>query len=395
MKQIAVASLVLLVAAATLSHAQTIHETRTEHYHIISHVGADHAEEVGAKLEAMLQLYNRYFHFDLNGLPRPLRVQLFSDRNGFARYLSETIGERRDSFVYLHYDDPSRNELVAYAGDSPEFDYELTHQNFIQYLRAFIAHPPLWLREGFAVYFEQSEYDEELERAVYRENLNWLDPLKEILEGQASVEPIDLSDMLRMDVATARANLDAFYPQAWGMVSFLVNSDRRDINRLLWDSISALRPEAGLHENTDRVYERAFGWIDHDELVADFLAYIDSRRSFTTLIEDGIAAYDGGDLEQAETDFLAATELRGAHHVPYYYLGLIHYDRGNHALADTYYHRALEFGAAEPLTYYALGVNAYAASRYTEAREYLERSVNLDAARFRDRADQLLGRMRE
>lgn len=395
MKRITRASLVLLVAAAAVAHAQTIHETRTEHYHVMSHVGAAHAEEVGARLEAMLQLYNRYFRFDLSELPRPLRVRLFADRAAFERYLSQQIDETRDGFVYLHYNDPSRNELVAYAKEAPEFYYELTHQNFIQYLRAFIAHPPLWLREGFAVYFEQSEYAEDSGQVVYRENLSWLDPLKEILEGRAAVPPLELSDMLQMDVPSARANLEAFYPQAWGMVSFLVNSDRRDINRLLWDSLSALQPNADLRENTERVYERAFGWVDRAELVADFLAYIDSRRSFAALVTDGIAAYDGGELERAERDLVAATALQATHHIPYYYLGLIQYDRGNHEQAETYYRRALELGAAPPLTYYALGVNAYAASRYAEARGYLERSASLDPARFRERAGQLLERMPE
>ncbi len=393
-ERIAVLVLLLLPTAALL-HAQTAFETRTEHYHIISYAGAEHAEAVGTKLEAMLQLYNRYFRFDLSELPRPLRVRIFSDRSGFERYLSDTIGERRDGFVYLHFDDPDRNELLAYAGDSPEFDYELTHQNFIQYLRTFISHPPLWLREGFAVYFEQAEYDEASGQVRYRENLSWLDPLKEILEGQAEVQPLELSQMLQMDVATARANLDAFYPQAWGMVSLLVQSNRRDINRLLWDSISTLRPGADLRENTDRIYERVFGWIDPDELVSEFLGYIDSRRSFATLVSDGIAAYEDGEPAQAERDLLQALELRGMHHVPYYYLGLIEYDRGNHQPAETYYHRALELGAAEPLTYFALGVNAYAASRYAEAREYLERSAELDPGRFGDRADQLLQRMRD
>lgn len=393
MKKIATVTAGLLFAVAALAVAQTTDQVHTDHYRVTSQLGSQHAAEVAARLETMIQLYNRYFRFDLDSLPRPMRVRIFADRARFHDYLSATIGERRDDFVYLHYSDPARSELVAYDAPSPEFDYALAHQSFIQYLRAFIPHPPLWLREGFAVYFEQSQYDHQSGTVTYRENLAWLDPLKKILDGRAAVAPLELGDMLVMDVEAARANLEVFYPQAWGMVSFLVNSEQRDINRLLWDSINALQPEAGLRENTERVYQRAFRWIDTDALVEGFLAYIDSRRSFPELVTSGIEAFDNRSYDEAETLLLAATGIDAASHIPYYYLGLVNYERGNYEVAEVYYRQAIERGATESLTYYAMGVNAYAANRHADATRFLERSVTLEPERFGGRVEQLLSRM--
>ena len=393
MKQITTLVVGLLLAAAAPTAAETADEVYTDHYRVLSHVGRQHAEQVAARLEAMIELYNRYFRFELETLARPMRVRIFADKAQFDRYLVNTIGEQRDDFVYLHYSDPARSELVAYDMPAPDFDYALTHQNFIQYLRGFIPNPPLWLREGFAVYFEQAQYDDDFQTVIYRENLAWLDPLKEILDGSAGVTPLDLDEMLVMDVEAARANLELFYPQAWGMVSFLVNSARRDINRLLWDSINALRPDASLRQNTERVYQRAFGWIDKDDLVDAFVAYIDSRRSFSTLVTDGIEAYDQGDYDSAEKLLVSATAIDHSNHIPFYYLGLISFERGNHPVAETYYRQAMERGATESLTYYAMGVNAYAANRRTEATEFLQRSAGMDPERFGNRVEQLLQRM--
>ncbi|TVQ99672.1 MAG: DUF1570 domain-containing protein [Spirochaetaceae bacterium] len=386
-------SVIMLLLATTALGAQTQHEVVTNHYRVLSQVSREHAEQTAAKLEAMIPLYNRYFRFDLSTLPRPMTVRIFADRAGFHAYLLDTIGEDRDDFVYLHYSDPARSELIAYSMDSPQFEHALVHQNFIQFLRAFVANPPLWIREGFAVFFERSRFDPALETVVYRENLAWLDALKAILDGSAGVAPLPLGEMLTMDVETARRNLEVFYPQAWGMVSFLVNAESRDINRLLWDAINALSPTASLRDNIDRVHQRAFSWIDEAQMVESFLAYIDSRRSFPSLVEDGIDAYDLRDFAAAETAFITAVNIDPENHIPHYYLGLINYERGNHQLAEQYFREAMERDAPEALVFYAMGVNAFAAGRFADATRFFEETMGRDPERFADRINQLLDRM--
>ncbi len=383
----------LVLPANLVAQTSSFAEYETEHFRVLSEIGDAHAEETAEKLETLLYLFNDYFHFDLDELPVRLRARIFRDEDRYDTYLQRVIDQTRDDFVYLHYTDLAKSELVGFAMDDEMFDISLKHQGFIQFLRAFVPNPPLWMREGFAVFFEEAEFNTELGIAVYRENLAWLETLQAAADGTSSLRPIPLSDMLQMDVSTARDRIEAFYPQAWGMVSFLLNSDNRDYNRIIWDSISALDPEASLAENSQTVYEAAFRWQEEQLLVDAFLTYISGRRSFRTLVQDGIDQYAGGDLGIAEESFVTALKLREDNFIPFYYMGLINYDRKNYSLSDFYYKEALGKGATEALTYYALGVNAYADNRFEDAVSYLEETIRLDPLSYENKAGQLLERI--
>ena len=177
------------------------------------------------------------------------------------------------------------------------------------------------------------------------------------------------------------------------MVSFLLNDDSRSINRLAWDAISALQSDATLAENSENVWDATFAWEDETELVNSFISYIGDRKSFRTLVQDGIDQYAAGDLSSSEESFVTAVQLREDNFIPYYYLGLINYDRQNYSLADFYYKEALDKGATEALTYYALGVNAYADNRFDDAVEFLELTMELDPTAYENKAQQLLERI--
>lgn len=144
----------LLTTQAAAQSDGSFYSVESDHYHVRSEVSVNQAARTASKLEAMTELYNDYFHFDTSSLEKKLQVRIFSDKAGFDEYLQRVLGETREDFVYLHYGAPSRNELVGYYRDDEQFDLSLTHQNFIQYFRAFVDNPPLWMREGFAVFFE-------------------------------------------------------------------------------------------------------------------------------------------------------------------------------------------------------------------------------------------------
>lgn len=391
-KKLATLALVgLFAAVGAFAQESTYSEARTGHFRVLSEVGQEHAQLVGAKMEAMLEFYNDYFRFDLEQLETPLRVRVFASKVRFDNYLRRIIDETRDDYVYLHYTDLAKSELVGYDSELGIADPSMNHQAFIQYLRAFVPNPPLWMREGFAVYFEKVEYDPEFDSVIYRENLAWLETLKSIvLDGEGM--PLAMDELLAITVDSARDKLETFYPQAWGIVSFLINAEEKEYNRILWDSISALEPSAPMQANVQATVEEAFQWVDPEVATEAFVTYVDERKSFRGLVEHGIEQYGAGDLAAAEESFVKALQLREDHHIPNYYLGLINYDNGNYSMADFYYKKALEFGAGEALTFYALGVNAYADNRFEEARDFLQQTVSLDPE-YNDRAETLLARM--
>jgi tetratricopeptide (TPR) repeat protein len=391
MKRLVIGLALCALAAAHVA-AQDTFTTETDHYRVVSYTSQEQADLTANKLEALLELFNSYFHFDLTELPSRMTVRVFAEKASFDSYLNRVIDETREDFVYLHYTDRERSELVAFSREEG-FDASLNHQSFIQYLRSFVANPPLWMREGFAVFFERSTYDPDFQAMIYRENLAWLETLKNLVSGRAPVEPLSFSEVLSADVELARERIDAFYPQAWGIVSFLLNSRDRNHTRVLWDSMSALSPDATLEENNAAIRNQVLRFVDTERLVNDYVSYVDSRRSFRGLVQDGIDQYAAGELESSEQSFVQALNLRDDNHVPYYYLGLISYDRGNYELARFYYQEALSQGSEEALTYYALGVNAFAANELDSALSFLQQSRELDPEAYGDRAEELINRI--
>lgn len=394
MKKLSFVMLGLLFAAG-VSMAQTVdtYQAETAHYQVVSEISKDHAQAVADRLEALLSLYNNYFHFDLSTLPAKLKVHIFSTKDRYDSYLKRVINETRDNYVYLHYTDTQKSELDAYYVPDQDLTSAAIHQNFIQYLRAFVANPPLWLREGFAVFFESSSYDPTFKTAIYKENLSWLETLKAIITGKSPDMPLPLDQLLTLDVDTAKQRINVFYPQAWGMVWYLVNTGDKNRNRILWDSISALKPGATLQENDQAVREAAFRWVSQDSLTSDFVAYVDSRKSFRGLVQEGMDQYTANKLDSSEEAFIKALNLQDSSYIPYYYLGLINYAKRNYQLADYYYKTALDKGATKPLSYYALGVNAYADNKFDEATTYLKLVSSLDNGNLKQKADELLNRI--
>jgi tetratricopeptide (TPR) repeat protein len=392
MKKLMLTVSVLLLATAAVA-AQTSFAYESDHYRVRSHISDDHAQDTAERLEAYLSMFNEYFHFDLNDLDYKLKVQVFDSYTQYDRYLTRLIDETRDEFVYLHYSDVSRSELVGALEAGDEYDASFTHQAFIQFLRAFVNNPPLWIREGFAVYFEAAVYEADFGAVSNRENLSWLETLKDILFGARFQEGLTADQILAIDVESAKDNIDVFYPEAWGIINYLVNTDNRTHNRILWDAISAMDPEADLVSNSAGVYQSAFQWVNEEELQNSFLEYFQEKKTYKELIEAGIADYEAGNLDASEQNFLVAINRQDISHIPHYYLGLINYDRGNYTLAELNYKTALEMGSTAALTYYALGVNAFADDRYEDATDYLETTIQLDPANFTQKVTQILDRM--
>lgn len=396
MKKLIGISLVLILTGLTAATAVAAEDyTATgNYYYVVSDISQENAEYQLEAMEALFEFYNSYFHFHPDTLQNPLRVKIFGDRSNYEAYISRFIDNTDEDYVYLHYSDPQRSELVGYAGESRENLQTLSHQAFIQFLRSFVPNPPLWLREGFAVYFEHAQYDKEFETVSYRENLSWLETLQnDLINGL--FDRLSAEEILLMDVQKAQENLTDFYPRAWAVVSFLLHSPIREYNRLLWDSISALSRESSLQENNERVLRSAFAWIDPETLTEDFHFYIETRQTFRSLVLDGIEHYTNDRLDRAEQRFIQALNLQDENYIPYYYLGLINYSRGNYRLAEFYYNTAIDLGSDPGLTTYALSVNAFAEADYDRALSLLEETLQIDSETYREKVEYLRDRIQE
>ena len=385
---------VLLLGAGRLScQEQQMDSWSSQHYRVLSDLGVTASMEIARKLEAALALYNEYLHFDLENLDSQLRVRIFSDKGDYDSYLIRLISETRSDFVYISYSDPNRSELVGFRRPEEDFDPSLLHYGFIQFLSAFVPAAPLWIEEGMATYLEVSRYDPMTESFTWRANYAWLDSLKRLLSDEQLTGERTLRDLLLINKQQAQAGIDVFYPSAWGLVHFLLQSPEKAHNRILWESLSALDGTATLASNSQRVVEKAFRWVDLAELQRSFESYISSLMTFNDLVRLGVEHYGEEEMSSARSNFEQALKLRGDNYIPYYYLGLIAYQEKDFELARTFYQRAMGLGIDAALIHYALGVNAFAEGRYENAEQFLQRAKELDAESYREKSDSLLQRI--
>jgi hypothetical protein len=361
-------------------------EVRSQYFHVISDGGSYDAEILLRELELRFEVYNRLFRFNAVALPAPLKVRSISNKSDYDHYVMERLGAIRDGAVYLHYQQPDRRELIVNRG-SQEEGRMLPHQAFIQYFRAFVSQPPTWMREGFAIYFNTLKFDKAARELRYEENLAWLETIKNLGEKVPSLESVFLADL--------RGQPEYFQPQSWALVSFFLNAGGgNEYFRTLTESFMLLSDQRSAAENAQTVLDRLLRWTNLDQMTADFFDYISSRRTFAELVEAGQSAFAVKDYTGSSSFFQGAIYQKPTHFAPYYYLGLISYENRDFDNAEVYYRTALNYGADVALLNYALGVNAATANRPTDAINYLETAIAADPARYREKAEAIIMRLR-
>jgi hypothetical protein len=370
--------------------APSLGEAGTDHYSVMSELGQERADSLSRQLEAYFELYNSVFRFDPAEMKVKLNVREFASKTGFDSYLGQVVGQTKDDFVYLHYPSPERSELLVFAKDDPDFSASLAHQGFVQFVKAFIPNPPLWMREGLAVCFESATWSDALSIVEFPENLAWLETVKALKERNLLM-PLD--QLLAIGQEEARSELDIFYPQAWAFASFLMNSGDKSYNRLLWDAINVLKVDASLDENQGAVYRLVETWYGIGLAERDFSSYLDERKTFSELIAAGVRKYAEKVWEEAVAAFEAAAAMNAASYVPDYYLGLIAYAKNDFTTAEYRYKAALELGCDPAITNYALGVNAYAQNLLDDAKAYLAQAKTASPDRYGTKVDELVAKI--
>jgi hypothetical protein len=380
-------SAALWPAEADDSAGQAVVEGR--HYRVVSDGSEADAALLLQELELRLDLYNRLFRFETEGLDGPLQVRSIADAGIYEAYTRSRLDQAPPGAVYIHYSRPDRRELVINRGSAAEADMA-AHQAFIQYLRAFIPNPPSWMNDGFAIIFSSLRFDPETAELVYEENLAWLDGVKKLGNGAAQPELILLAD----DGAYSAGNIDHFKPLSWALASFLLNSGDEEYFRALTEMFMVLSPDAGAAENSRAAARRLTIRTDFETLTADYQNYLDAKMSFAELVEAGQQAYSGGDFENAEGFFAQAQSMRPDQAAPCYYLALLAYGAKDFARAEELYNAALYNGADPALVQYALGLNAVSAGRADAGIRWLEQAAAAAPERFREKAERIIGRLR-
>jgi tetratricopeptide (TPR) repeat protein len=393
MRKLVIVALLLGAGVALAAQEAKLFTAVSEHYRVSSETSQSQAEEVSRRMEACLRLYNDLFHFDLALLPAKLNVRVMRDMASFNTYLTKVLSQTRTDFVFIAYSDPEKSELLCFPKEEKAFSSSLVHQGCIQFLKAFIANPPVWLREGTASALEAAVWDPKGSEYAAKPNYGGLEELKSIVWGETAEKLIPFSDFLMRSRELAQAQAEVFYPQSWGLVHFLLASPDKTYNRMLWDAITAIDPKAGLEENSQKVRARAFSWVSEEKLRQDFESFILSLRTAGELVRDGVESYGKADFAKAEEAFSRSVALEPENGPAWYYLGLVAYSKKDYPKAEDMYMKAFQLGTNAALINYAIGVNAYAAGKPDAATKYLKMARDADKAAYGEKVDALLKRI--
>jgi tetratricopeptide (TPR) repeat protein len=353
---------IFFISLCVLSYAQV----KSAHYEIIADGKGANKNNVAdtayaRDMEQLFLLFNGTFCFDPKPFSAPLRVRVFTDREEYNAYITARLGGEKPGAVFLQYKNPAKNELVIHQ-ESQEESRLVPHQAFIQFLRAYIPSPPLWLQEGFASWFA----------AQNEKNQDWLDIAK-----KASVK----AETILLDTGN-QPKAESPYPVevlSWSMVSFIMEDKLSPLYRAFTDSITVLSSAASMEANSRAMAARLTRIMSIDELNRGFTDYVAGKKTFTDLVKEGQKAYDKRDLPAAAELFRQAIGIKPDHYAPYYYLGLIAYEEKNYEQAEGFFRDAAVFGALIAQVQYARGVNAAAAGKRDEAKGYLEEAAALDS----------------
>ena len=348
------AAFLLILFAPFMLFAEDTYTAETEHYTIVSHVSKSNGELMGAQLESFYNIFNDVFRF--SNLDIKLNVQILPNVNTFKSFTRSLTGTGYDSYVYIHHQKPEERELLIFEGSEEDMIFALAYQASIQFIMNHVANPPLWIREGFSVYFSKSS-GPELERKFAA--------LKD-KESRITIE-----NLVNMNSSDAASVFTDFRTEAWAFITFLMTTDNKEYTRYLWDTITSLKSPSVVVESVNEDIQRGYN------------EYLESFLNAQELMDLGIKYYNEKENDLAAGTFTQLITISPDSWQPLYFLGLISYDDGEYKIADSWYSKASEKEAPEALIAYVTGLTAWKDKRIDEAKGLLSKAARLDEENYR------------
>ena len=353
--------LLMFCSIALYGQDSGTYSVETDHYNVVSHISESHAELMGAQLESFYSVFNDVFRF--SDLEDKLNIQILPNLSTFKSFTRSLTGSSYDSYVYIHHQKTSERELLMYAGSQEDTIFALAYQASIQFIMNHIPSPPLWMREGFSVYFSKSSGPE-------------LDRKFAILKSKAN--RISIEKLVAMDSSEAASVFSDFRTEAWAFVTFLMTTDNKEYTRFLYDWITSLKnPDIG----TEGVTE---------DLQMGFDQYLNGFLNAQEMMDLGIRYYNEKESDLAIQTFSKLITISPDSWQPLYFLGLLSYDEGNYTEADQWYSKANDKSAPEALIAYVTGLTAWKDERIDEAKGLLSKAARLDEEKYGEKTAPIL-----
>jgi len=101
-------------------------------------------------------------------------------------------------------------------------------------------------------------------------------------------------------------------------------------------------------------------------------------KNINQILQQGIALHKEGKLEEAETSYKKAIELKSNNMIAHNNLGVVQYELGKYKEAETSYKKAIEHKPDFAEAYYNLGATQIKTEKYQEAEESYQKAIEIN-----------------
>jgi hypothetical protein len=190
------------------------------------------------------------------------RVFLFSGESGYQEYAKAIIGQAMPHTAGL-YTPVLKQLLIWNVPRRDDMVRTIRHEGFHQFLDRVMAHPPTWLNEGTAEFWETAR----LERGRLQGGQVRPDHLATLVRSRKMLPK--LKDFAYGERGDFYASAMLRYAQAWALVHFLREGPRT--NSVLFDK---LFDELRNGKSGRSALDAAFDGVDWDKFEGEFWTHL-------------------------------------------------------------------------------------------------------------------------
>jgi Protein of unknown function (DUF1570) len=261
----------LFCSPALAAKQQTWVEVRSPHFIVVSNAGEKRARETAIHFEQIRTFFRQVITIAQNAPSPTITIFAVKDEGSLRELLPEywAKGHGRVAGIFFDrfYQFYAAVELDA-PGDNP---YEtIYHEYYHSLTLPYLPNLPLWIAEGFAEFFGNSQIDDKKAYAGQP------DPALIQVLRQNRIIPLDV--LFSVDHSSPYYNeqnkMSEFYAESWALVHYLMMGDNASHRQMLFTYLNALDHGATQKEAA----AKAFGDLHHME--ATLQSYAQNDRFY-------------------------------------------------------------------------------------------------------------------
>lgn len=350
-------------AAQTPASTDTWLEVRTPSFLVVTNSTEKDGRRVARQFEQMRLVFRRIFPDSDLETPSPIVVIAVVDKPNLLALEPEVyLAKGQVSLVGLFLSSPEKNFVLLWLAGRARHPYAPIYHEYAHFVTNRTGEfTPLWLNEGLAQFYENTEI---------------LDDEVRLGEGSVgTLEFLQRNPLLPIPILVAvdpqspyyheEDKASMFYAESWALTHYLKSKDARDNSHLIDDYLALVR------KNVDTVSAATQAFGDLDQLQADLRKYIVSQEysyvsmSGSTDVDD--SSFPVRTLTRTEADTVRAQ-----------FLATDHREADARKLLDS----VLREDPTNVAALTTMGFAAYQQGNYDEARNWCGQSIKLDPQNF-------------